>query len=69
MTTLREDVAHGLRLLWKSPAFTSVSVLTLALGIGGVSARRRARGKSSACSRHIPARRSTAIDPVLALRE
>lgn len=34
MRTLRQDVIHGLRLLWKSPAFTLVSALTLALGIG-----------------------------------
>ena len=34
MPTLRQDVIHGLRLLWKSPAFTLVTALTLALGIG-----------------------------------
>ena len=34
MHTLRQDVVHGLRLLWKSPAFTLVTTLTLALGIG-----------------------------------
>ena len=31
---LKHDVLHGLRLIWKSPAVTIVSALTLALGIG-----------------------------------
>ena len=34
METLRKDLVHGLRLLWKNPAFTVVAALTLALGIG-----------------------------------
>ena len=34
METLRKDIIHGLRLLWKNPAFTLVAALTLALGIG-----------------------------------
>jgi len=66
---LLRDTGFGVRLLLKSPGFGLVTTASLAVGLGALGGVTLLLACTAYVACFVPARRASAIEPLIALRE